>query len=411
MALSSACSRAEGSRYTNFRNGLVMSKPLAGIKVIEMAGLGPCPFAGMLLADLGARVVRVDRPRFNTPLGACEAERKEVLGRGKESISVDLKNPKSLQMIRKLIIGSDVLIEGFRPKVMERLGLGPEILLKEKPSLVYGRMTGFGQSGPYSTRAGHDINYISLSGALAAIGEKDGPPTIPLNLLGDFGGGGMLLVVGVLAALLKAKTTSQGEVVDAAMVDGSALMASMIYGFLGQGLWEDKRGVNLLDGGAPFYSTYKTKDDKYIAVGALEPNFYRDLLVVLGLSEDEDWQSQYDRSRWPVMRAKIAKAVGEKTRDEWEIISEGTDSCMTPVLSLREAPVHHSAINREGFVEIAGITQPAMAPRFSGDPDRGAPHTAPMIGENTEQIIKELGYAEDDIDSFLSEKVAYRPGD
>ncbi len=389
----------------------MMAKPLDGIKVVEMAGLGPCPFAGMLLADLGARVVRVDRPQFGTSLEACEAERQEVLGRGKESISVDLKNPKSLQMIRRLIIESDVLIEGFRPEVMERLGLGPEVLLKDKPSLVYGRMTGFGQSGPYATRAGHDINYISLSGTLATIGEKDGPPIIPLNLLGDFGGGGMLLVVGVLSALLKARATSQGEVVDAAMVDGSALMASMIYGFLGQGLWEDKRGVNLLDGGAPFYSTYKTKDDKYIAVGALEPKFYRDLLDVLGLSEDEDLQSQYDRSGWPMMRMKIAQAVREKTRDEWETMSEGTDSCMTPVLGLREASAHHSAVDREGFVEVAGITQPALAPRFSGDPKRGAPRPAPMIGENTEQIIKELGYAEGDIDSFLSEKVAYRPGD
>ncbi len=388
-----------------------MSKPLTGIKVVEMAGLGPCPFAGMVLADLGARVIRVDRPKFNTPLDECESEKSEVLGRGKESISVDLKNPKSLELVKGLITKSDVLIEGFRPQVMERLGLGPEVLLKVMPSLVYGRMTGFGQSGPYALRAGHDINYVSLSGALAAIGEKDGPPIIPLNLVGDFGGGGMLLVVGVLAALLRARITSQGDVIDAAMVDGSAMISSMIYGFLGQGLWEDQRGVNLLDGGAPFYSTYRTKDGRYMALGALEPGFYKELLAVLGLAGDEDMQSQYDRSKWPTMRSKIARIIEEKTRDEWEAISETTDSCMTPVLSLKEAPKHHVAQEREAFVEVAGVIQPALAPRFSLDSERCIPQRAPMIGENTVEIMRELGYALQDIDSFLSEKVAYRPGD
>ncbi|GAB2855990.1 CaiB/BaiF CoA-transferase family protein [Actinoallomurus bryophytorum] len=358
--------------------------PLHGVRVVEIASLAPAPFACMVLSDLGADVLRVDRP---TSVGREAAI--DPLGRGRRSIGLNLKDPAGVEVLLRLLDTADVLIEGFRPGVTERLGFGPDICLERNRGLVYGRMTGWGQEGPMAQMAGHDINYIAIAGALDPIGRAGERPLPPLNLVGDFGGGGMLLAVGVLAALFERSRSGRGQVVDAAMVDGAALLTSFIHGMRGQGLWQDARGTNLLDGGAPFYDTYETADGLHMSVGALEPQFYAALLRGLGL-EGEDLPAQNDQARWPEMRARFTEVFKAKTRDEWTRIFDGTDACVAPVLGLGEAPAHPHATARTGFVDVGGLTQPAPAPRFS----RTAAETpAPPVrpGEHTEAALAEIG--------------------
>lgn len=342
------------------------SGPLAGVKIIELAGIGPCPFGAMVLADLGADVLRVERS------SAVPAERPagfswDVLQRGKRSIGVDLKHPDGVALVLDLCAQADVLVEGFRPGVTERLGLGPEECRARNRRLVYGRMTGWGQDGPMADRAGHDIDYISLAGALGPIGRAGERPVPPLNLIGDFGGGGLLLALGVVSAVLSAERTGEGQVVDTAMVDGAALLTSMIWGFRALGVWNEERGTNLLDTGAPFYEVYECADGEMIAVGALEPQFYAQLLAVMGLDAAE-LGPQNDRSRWPELKGRYAEVFARKTRDEWVALAHGTDSCLAPVLSMSEAASHPHNVARSTFVTVEGNDQPAPAPRFAGTP-------------------------------------------
>jgi alpha-methylacyl-CoA racemase len=361
-----------------------VSGPLAGIRVVELGGIGPGPFCGMVLGDLGAEVIRVDRP--------AEAGRPATfpaLHRNRRSIAVDLKDPAGAAAVLSLVDTCDALIEGFRPGVTERLGLGPDACLDRNPRLVYGRITGWGQDGPMGQDPGHDINYIGLSGALHGIGPAGGDPVVPVNLVGDFGGGGMLLAVGVLSALLAARTSGRGQVVDAAMVDGSALLLAMTYGFLGQGAWTDERGVNLIDGGAPFYGTYRCADGQYVAVGALEPQFYAALVRVLGLGDDPDFAAQHDRSRWPAMKARLTTIFEGRGRDEWAEVFTGQGACVSPVLSLREAPMHPHNVARSTYFDASGPA-PAPAPRFLGTPV-GEPSAAPVIGADTRTLLGEAG--------------------
>jgi alpha-methylacyl-CoA racemase len=348
------------------------SGPLEGIRVLEFTGLAPAPFACMLLADLGAEVIRVDRP------GALPAPDSEVLLRGRRhAVAADLKDPAALDAVLALVDRADVVIEGFRPGVMERLGLGPAACHERNPGLVYGRITGWGQEGPLAPTAGHDIDYIALAGALHPIGSRGGPPVPPLNLVGDFGGGGLLVAFGCLAALLERTRSGRGQVVDAAMIDGASLLTTFLYGFLASGAWTNERGANLLDGGAPFYRTYETSDGGHMAVGAIEPQFYAQLLERLGLSADA-LPAQMDREGWDDVQAHLAKAFRSRTRTEWTEIFDGSDACVTPVLALGEAADHPHNRARDGFVDVAGITQPAPAPRFdrtaAGRP--GAPSAA-----------------------------------
>jgi len=330
--------------------------PLSGLRVIELAGIGPGPHAAMQLADLGAEVVRVERPGSG-PGG-------DATLRGRRRIRVDLRAPGVVESVLDLVEHADVLIEGFRPGVTDRLGLGPDACLRRNPRLVYARMTGWGQSGPMAARAGHDINYISLTGVLHAIGRAGERPVPPLNLVGDFGGGSMLLVVGVLAALCERFRSGHGQVVDAAMVDGAGLLSQMMWSMRGQGRWSEEPGTNLLDGGAPFYDTYTCSDGRYVAVGAIEPQFYAQLLTGLGLTQ-EKLPAQHDRTGWPKLRATFAAAFATRTRDEWAAAFADTDACVTPVLTFAEAAVHPHAARRGGFIEIDGVVQPAPAPRFS----------------------------------------------
>jgi alpha-methylacyl-CoA racemase len=354
--------------------------PLRGLRVVELAGLGPAPFAAMLLADLGADVVRVDRAGVASPLPGDP--RSDLLNRGKRSIIVDLKHPRGPDLVLDLAERADVLLEGYRPGVVERLGVGPDAALRRNPRLVYGRMTGWGQDGPLAASAGHDVNYVALTGALHAIGRAGGPPQVPLNLLGDFGGGALYLVVGVLAAL----RSGRGQVVDAAIVDGAAHLTTMAYGMLAAGTWRDSRGENLLDSGAPFYDVYATADGRYVAVGALEPKFYAELLRLLGLDGDPDLPDRLDVARWPELRRRFAEAFARRTRDEWTEIFEGTDACVAPVLSLAEAPEHPHLAARGTFTRADGVVQPAAAPRFSATPAApGGPPPAP--GEHTAEIL------------------------
>ncbi|MFI7498721.1 CaiB/BaiF CoA transferase family protein [Streptomyces sp. NPDC049687] len=337
--------------------------PLAGVRVVELAGIGPGPFAAMLLADLGADVVRVDRPG-GPSLGVDPAY--DVTNRNKRSVVVDLKAPDGPARVLDLAAGADVLIEGNRPGVAERLGVGPEDCHARNPRLVYGRMTGWGQEGPLAHRAGHDIAYIALTGTLGMIGAPDGPPPAPANLLGDYAGGSLYLVVGVLAALHHARVTGTGQVVDAAIVDGTAHLSAMIHGMLAAGRWQDRRAANLLDGGCPYYGTYETADGGYMAVGALEPQFYDEFVTVLGLADFHD--ARRDWTRWGELREAVAARFRTRTRDEWTALFEGSDACVAPVLSLREAPHHPHLAARGTFTDHGGITQPAPAPRFSATP-------------------------------------------
>jgi alpha-methylacyl-CoA racemase len=365
-----------------------MSGPLSGLKVIEMPAIGPVPFCGMLLADLGADVLRIDR-EGDVDLGLPIEPKYELLGRGKRSLALDLKNPQAIALVLDLIAQADVLIEGFRPGVMERLGLGPDVAQAKNPQLVYGRMTGWGQDGPMAMAAGHDINYIALTGALHAMGHKDGRPVPPLNLVGDFGGGSLYLVMGVLAALFERQQSGKGQVIDAAMVDGAASLMTMFYGMKGAGLWSDVRGANMLDSGAPWYDTYECADGGFVAIGSIEGKFYTELIEKLGL-DTATLPKQHDRKRWPSLRAAIAASFKTRTRQEWCAIMEGSDICFAPVLGLDEAPGHSHMAARETFVAPDDVTQPAPAPRFSRTPG-AIRRKPPARGEGGDAAVTEWG--------------------
>jgi alpha-methylacyl-CoA racemase len=367
-----------------------MMGPLAGIKVVEMAGIGPGPFCAMMLSDMGAEVIRVDRLAHKG-----SGHRANVLNRGRRSIAVDLKNPDGVAAVQQLIDGADVVIEGFRPGVMERLGLGPETCLARNPRLIFGRMTGWGQSGPLAPAAGHDINYISIGGALGAMGYSDRPPAPPLNLVGDFGGGAMYLLAGVLAALVERGTSGQGQVIDAAMTDGTASLLSPFYGMMAMGMWTKERMDNRLDGGAHYYGSYACSDGKFISIGSIEPQFYA-LLLELCEIDDPEFAKQNDKQHWASLRGKLEALFVTQTRDHWCALLEGTDVCFAPVLDLQEAPQHPHNLARQSFIEIDGVTQPAPAPRFSRTPTTvQAP--AAMAGEHSEEILNDWGFAPDEI--------------
>lgn len=360
-----------------------MAGPLRGVRIIEMAGIGPGPFAGMMLADHGAEVIRVDRPGRQAP--------EPVLGRSRRSIVVDLKSPDGVAVVRDLAKTADGLIEGLRPGVMERLGLGPDVLLGDNARLVYGRMTGWGQTGPYAQAAGHDINYIALAGALHAYGRAGDRPTPPINMVGDFGGGGMLLAFAMVAAILHARTTGEGQVIDCAMTEGAAVLMGMIWGFRGLGAWKDERGVNLLDTGAHFYDSYACADGRYIAIGSIEPQFYAELRRLTGLDADPAFDAQMDQAQWPALKAKLAALFASQPRDHWCRLMEMTDVCFAPVLSMAEAPAHPHNVARGTFGEVAGMVQPMPAPRYSATAT-AMPTPQPAAGADTDALLAELGY-------------------
>ncbi|MEK8053289.1 CaiB/BaiF CoA-transferase family protein [Ideonella sp. DXS22W] len=368
--------------------------PLAGLRVIELASIGPGPMCAMLLADLGADVIRIDRTE-PSGLGVPMPTQFDVAGRSRRSVALDFKQAAGRDAALRLIDRADVLIEGWRPGVAERLGLGPEVCLARNPGLVFGRMTGFGQTGPLAQAAGHDLNYIALTGALHAIGGAD-KPVPPLNLVGDYGGGGMLLAFGLVAALFERSRSGQGQVVDAAMVDGASALMGIFHGLAAGGQWNTQaRAANLLDGGAPFYDTYATADGKWVSIGALEPKFFAELVQRIGLDEGFV-KRQYDRRCWPELRAAIAAAIAAKTRDEWSTLLEGTDVCFAPVLTLQEAQQHGHAAARGGFVDVAGVVQPAPAPRFSrSQPD--APRPPVAAGTHSSAVLTEAGFSGDEI--------------
>lgn len=369
-----------------------MSGPLVDVAVVELAGLGPAPFCGMVLADLGATVIRIDRPGGGVlPLGSPDHD---VLNRGKLSVAIDLKHEEGAEVALRLVAGCDALIEGFRPGVAERLGIGPAQCLARNPALVYGRMTGWGQEGPLAGMAGHDIDYIALSGALGSIGPAD-QPVLPLNLVGDFGGGGMLLALGVLAGTLHSRATGAGQVVDAAMVDGSALLMASHHGFMADGWWSPERASNLLDGGAPFYTTYATSDGGHMAVGALEPQFFTALCAGLDLTPDQVGH-QNDRDAWPTMRRLFADRFSTRTRDEWSSHFAETDACVAPVLSMAETRDHPHIRSRGTFVDVDGVTQPAPAPRFS-DSVAEIDRPPPLPGADTDGVLAAAGFSPSEI--------------
>ena len=362
--------------------------PLTGIRVIEIAGIGPGPFCAMMLADMGADVVRIDRASAARG-GDPDRPPLDLLNRGRRSVGIDLKSSEGVETVLALVEGADALLEGFRPGVAERLGIGPADCLARNPRLVYGRMTGWGQEGPYASAAGHDLNYIALAGALHGIGRQGEAPVPPLNLVGDFGGGGMYLAFGMACALLEARNSGQGQVVDAAMVDGAASLMTAFFGMARSGFWSEERGTNMLDTGAHFYNVYETADGRYISLGPIEPQFYAELRERLGLHGPE-WDHQTDRSRWPELKEKLAALVAQRTRDEWCELLEGTDTCFAPVLSMAEAPEHAHNRERGTFAEVAGVVQPGPAPRFSRTPGairRPPPHS----GQHTDEILAELG--------------------
>jgi alpha-methylacyl-CoA racemase len=366
--------------------------PLQGVKIIEVAGIGPGPFAAMMLSDMGADVVRVDRSA-NAMGGDPAAPPADIFNRGRRSIALDLKSPEGVEVLLDLVEHADALIEGFRPGVAERLGFGPDVCAERNPKLVFGRMTGWGQDGPYAPTAGHDINYIALAGVLAHLGRAGEKPTPPINLVGDFGGGGMLLAFGVVCALLEAQRSGQGQVVDAAMVDGAAVLMTMMWGFKAMGIWSDERGTNMLDTAAHFYDTYECADGQFVSIGSIEPQFYLQLLEHTGLAKvyearGEELPHQMDKARWPELKQALTDIFLTRTRDEWCQVMEGTDICFAPVLSMEEAARHPHNVQRSTFVEVAGITQPAPAPRFErthAEIQRPPAHT----GQHTDEVLAE----------------------
>src|SRR5271167_948368 len=370
---------------------------LSGYKIVEFAGIGPAPMCAMLLADMGAEVLRIDRAE-DAALGISLDAKYSLLSRGRKSVAIDLKRRAGAEAAMKLIERADALLEGFRPKVMERLGLGPDECLKHNPRLIYGRMTGWGQDGPLAHAAGHDINYIALSGVLASIGRKGEAPVPPLNLIGDFGGGALYLALGVVAGLLEAQKSGKGQVVDAAMVDGAASLMTAIYGMHGSGIWNNERGDNILDTGAHYYDVYETRDGHYVAIGSIEAKFYDELLRLSGL-KGEDLPHQQDRKSWPKMKARLKTLFRTKTRDEWCKIMEGSDVCFAPVLSMDEAPRHPHNRHRGTFVEQGGVTQPAPAPLFSRTPSAiQRPPARP--GEHTEEALRDWGFAGSELEQL-----------
>jgi len=369
------------------------SGPLVGVKIVEFAGIGPGPFCGMLLADLGADVVRIDRAE------SAGRGYPDLANRGKRSIAVDLKKLEGVEAALSLIEKADGLLEGFRPGVMERLGVGPDVALKRNPRLVYGRMTGWGQTGPWSQMAGHDIDYIALTGALHTMGRKDEPPAPPLNLVGDFGGGALYLAFGLLAGIIEAKSSGKGQVVDCAMIDGAASLMTMFFNMKAVGMWSAERDSNLLDGGAHFYDTYTCADGKWLAVGSIEPQFHAELVKGLGLPADT-FGMYMDRAKWPEFSQRIADVVKTKTRDEWMKVFDGTDACVAPVLSMAEAPKHPHNAERKTYVESFGVVQPNAAPRFSRT--AGAVNGAPaMAGKHSTEVLESWGIAADRREAFL----------
>lgn len=375
-------------------------RPLDGIRVVEIAGIGPAPFAATVLGDLGAEVVRVDRVSDVGQMNEANVAG-EVLNRNRRSIAVDLKHPDGVATVLRMVAQADVLIEGFRPGVAERLGIGPEDCRARNPGLIYGRMTGWGQTGPLANTAGHDIDYIAVAGALDPIGRPGMAPVPPLNLVGDMGGGAMFLVVGVLAALVGRAQTGRGEVIDAAMVDGAAMLTAMFHGFIAKGTWNDERGTNTIDGGAFFYDVYATADGQYMAVGAVEAKFFEQLLALTGLDGDDSMPRQWDKSRWEEGRARLAEVFVRHTRAEWceRIAAGGFDACVAPVMSLREAPEHPHNVARSTFVEVAGVCQPAPMPIFEGQPaPLPTPPAAP--GEHTADALQDWGFSQAEVDEL-----------
>lgn len=369
---------------------------------MEIAGIGPGPFAAMLLADMGADVLRLDRAGSVSPVSDDTPPPLDLLNRGRRSVGVDLKSAEGAEVVLRLVEGADALIEGFRPGVAERLGIGPDHCLARNERLVYGRMTGWGQDGPLATAAGHDLNYIALAGALHPIGRASAPPPPPLNLVGDFGGGALYLAFGILCGILEARVSGKGQVVDASMVDGAAHLTTMFHSMKAMGFWSEDREANLLDGGAPFYDTYETADGKFVSVAALEPKFYAELRSLAGL-DDAEWDAQMDRARWPEMKKRLAEVIRQRTRDEWCALMEGTDACFAPVLSLAEAPSHPHNQQRGTFEEVAGVTQPAPAPRFSRTP--GAISRPPAHpGEHTAEALGDWGFNPEEIERLRNEQ-------
>ncbi|MBO0841431.1 MAG: CoA transferase [Sciscionella sp.] len=377
-----------------------MAGPLAGLLVIELAGLAPAPFCCTMLADLGADVIRVDRAKQGADVLALP---NDPLMRSRRSIGVDTKTPAGVDLVLRLAERADVLVEGFRPGVAERLGLGPADVHARNPRLVYGRVTGWGQDGPYASMAGHDINYIGLAGALEPIGRAGDRPVPPLNVVGDFGGGGLLLAFGILAALYERTSSGKGQVVDASMVDGAALFTTHLHGLRAAGLWPNGRGQNMLDGGAPFYDTYETADGRYVAVGAIEPKFWQALLRVLELDSD-DVPAHFDPAQWPRLREIVADAIGKRSRDDLVRAAEGTDACLTAVLSPAEATTHPHNMQRQTFVEVGGMPQPAPAPRFDRTPN-ASPTPPPERGADTADVLAEFGLTGAEIDKLRADSV------
>jgi alpha-methylacyl-CoA racemase len=382
--------RINGALITGWDDAMA-SGPLTGLKVIEFAGIGPGPFCGMLLSDLGADVVRIDRK------GGGRASKFDITARGRRSVALDLKSPAAIETCLKLVESADILFEGFRPGVMERLGLGPEVVLGRNPKLVYGRMTGWGQTGPYAKAAGHDMNYIAITGALEAIGT-DEKPIPPLNLVGDFGGGALYLAFGLLAGVIHARATGQGQVIDCAMSDGAASLMAMFYGFKASGAWADGRRNNLLDGGAHFYDTYQCADGRWVSIGSIEPQFYALLLEKTGI-KDPDFQQQMNRDLWPSLTDRLAAVIKTKTRDEWCALMEATDVCFAPILNMDEAPSHPHNAARQTFVTLDGVVQPAPAPRFSATPGviQAPP---PAIGADNDAALADWGFSGGEIEAL-----------
>jgi alpha-methylacyl-CoA racemase len=378
-----------------------MPGPLAGYRVIELAGIGPGPFCAMMLADMGADVVRIDRAQSVRPGADPSKPASDLLNRGRRSVALDLKQPDGVDVLLKLIETADALIEGFRPGVTERLGVGPDVCLAHNPKLVYGRMTGWGQDGPYGPWAGHDINYIALAGALAHIGRAGEAPVPPLNLVGDFGGGGMVLAYGIVCGLLERERSGQGQVIDAAMVDGAASLMTMFWTMRQTGGFDEShRGHGLLDTGAHFYDVYRCADGEYVSVGSIEPQFYAELLRLTDLADDTEFANQLDRSKWPALKERLAAVFATKTRAEWCDLMEHTDVCFAPVLTLSEAAEHPHNVARQTFVEVAGVRQPAPAPRFSRT-EAAIERPPPHAGQDTREVLDEAGFAAADIDKLL----------